>query len=140
PAPRSILDLGSGHGELSRPLAGDCADLVAVDFAPAYARSFSAPRHRFEASGLDVFEPAERFDLVLLFGVVTSLDVDEEQRLYARMAQWVTDDGVAVVKNQCSRGEEFVRTGWSEALGTDYSGRYPNVEQQAVRLRRAFAT
>jgi SAM-dependent methyltransferase len=140
PAPRSVLDLGSGHGELSRPLAGETADLVAVDFAPAYARSFTGPRHRFEADGLDAFEPAEQFDLVLLFGVVTSLDRAEEQRLYERMAQWLTDDGVAVVKNQCSTGEEFVVSGWSEALQAHYSGRYPGVEEQADRLRRAFAT
>lgn len=140
PAPCSILDLGSGHGELSRPLAGETADLLAVDFAPAYARSFTGPRHRFEAVGLDAFEPDAAFDLVLLFGVVTSLDATEEQRLYERMAQWLSDDGVAVVKNQCSVGEEFVKTGWSEALGAEYSGRYPNVEEQASRLRRAFAT
>lgn len=140
PARRSILDLGSGHGELSRPLAGDTADLLAVDFAPAYARSFTGPRHRFEAGGLDAFEPDDQFDLVLLFGVVTSLDADEEERLYERMAGWLSDDGVAVVKNQCSTGDEFVKTGFSEALGTDYSGRYPSVEEQASRLRRAFAT
>ena len=140
PAPRSILDLGSGHGELSRPLAGATADLLAVDFAPAYARSFTAPRHRFHASGLDDFEPDAQFDLVLLFGVVTSLDASQEQRLYERMARWLADDGVAVVKNQCSTGDEFVKTGWSEALGADWSGRYPSVEEQAGRLRRAFAT
>jgi SAM-dependent methyltransferase len=140
PAPRAILDLGSGHGELSRPLAGDTSDLLAVDFAPAYARSFTGPRHRFEAGGLEEFEPAEQFDLVLLFGVVTSLEASEEQRLYERMAHWLTDDGIAVVKNQCSTGDEFVVSGWSEALQADYSGRYPGVEQQAQRLRRAFAT
>jgi hypothetical protein len=139
PTPHAILDLGSGHGELSRPLAGEAADLVAVDFAPAYARSFTGSRHRFEACGLDAFEPDERFDLVLLFGVVTSLEPDDEARLYERMATWITDDGVAVVKNQCSIGAEFVKTGWSDALGADYSGRYPNVEEQARRLRRAFA-
>jgi choline kinase/SAM-dependent methyltransferase len=140
PAPRSILDLGSGHGELSRPLAGDVADLLAVDFAPAYARSFTGPRHTFQAGGLDAFESAAQFHLVLLFGVVTSLDATQEQWLYERMSRWVADDGVAVVKNQCAIGEEFVMTGWSEALGADYSGRYPNVDEQADRLRRAFET
>jgi SAM-dependent methyltransferase len=139
PAPRAILDLGSGHGELSRPLAGDTADLVAVDFAPAYARAFTGSKHRFHAEGLDSFEPNGSFDLILLFGVVTSLDAAQEQRLYERMARWLTDDGVAVVKNQCSNGVEFVKTGWSEALAAEYSGRYPNVEEQAERLRRAFA-
>ena len=140
PEPRSILDLGSGHGELSRPLAGETADLVAVDFAPAYARSFTGPRHRFMSGGLDAFNPGERFDLVLLFGVVTSLDTGEEEQLYERMASWLTEDGVAVVKNQCSIGEEFVKTGWSEALAAEYSGRYPNVDEQVTRLRRSFAT
>jgi SAM-dependent methyltransferase len=140
PEPRAILDLGSGHGELSRPLAADAARLVAVDFAPAYRRSFTGRRETFVAGGLDAFHTEERFDLVLLFGVVTSLDATAEANLYQRMAGWLADGGVAVVKNQCAVGQGFVKTGWSEALGMDYSGRYPGLREQADRLRAAFAT
>lgn len=141
-APRAgaILDLGSGHGELSRPLAGDDADLVAVDFAPAYARSFTLPRHRFVHADLGAFDTDKRFDLQLLFGVVTSMDSADEAPLYRRMVGWLAEDGVAVVKNQCSVDAEFVKTGWSEVLQARYSGRYPNRREQAARLRQAFAT
>jgi SAM-dependent methyltransferase len=139
PRPRSVLDLGSGHGELSRPLAGE-ARLLALDFAPAYARSFSAPNHEFMAGDVGAFDTEERFDVVLLFGVVTSIDEADEPPLYAKMAGLLAPGGVAVVKNQCALGEEFVATGYSEALGADYSGRYPLAERQRARLLEAFGT
>lgn len=138
--PRSVLDLGSGHGELSRPLAEQWgARLVAVDFAPAYARSFTSPRERFVEAGATEFDTSERFDLALLFGIVTCLDEADEPALYAKVARWVSSGGVAVVKNQCAHGEGFVVTGYSEQLRSEYSGRYPNVSDQHGRLLEAFS-
>jgi SAM-dependent methyltransferase len=139
PSPASVLDLGSGTGELSRAVAGTDARLLAVDFAPAYARSFTAPGHRFVASSLDAFDTDERFDLILLFGVVTSMDRDAELPLYRRMTRWLAPGGLALVKNQCSVGDEFIKTGYSPALDADYSGRYPDRAGQVARLREAFA-
>jgi SAM-dependent methyltransferase len=137
PRPGSVLDLGSGHGELSRPLAG-AGRLVAVDFVDAYARSFREPNHTFVAQSVAEFETTETFDVVLLFGVVTY--EPDEPPLYAKVARCLAPDGVAVVKNQCARDEEFVTTGYSQALGTEYSGRYPLAEQQRERLERCFAS
>jgi hypothetical protein len=138
PSPAAILDLGSGHGELSRPLSVAGTRLVAVDFAGAFARAFTAPGHDFVEASVTEFETAERFDLVLLFGVVTSLDEADELPLYRKMASWLADGGVAVVKNQCALEEEFVTAGYSTELGAEYSGRYPLADNQAARLRRAF--
>lgn len=138
PVPRSILDLGSGSGHLSRPLAGSNAKLTAVDFAPAYAKSFNGENHEFVACPLDEFETEKTFDLILLFGVVTFLDEKDEIRIAEKIRGWLAAGGTAVVKNQCALGEEFVRTGWSDVLQAEYSGRYPNVEEQAARLRRFF--
>lgn len=135
----TILDLGSGHGELSRAVAPVGARLVAVDYAPAYAGSFIEPQHEFVEQGLDRFQTAERFDLILLFGVVTCTEVALEEQLYARIGKWLTDDGQLIVKHQCATGESFVHSGFSEDLGADYSGRYPNAAKQAELLRRFFA-
>lgn len=140
PSPAAILDLGSGHGELSRPLSGAATRLVAVDFAGACARSFTQPDHEFVEASVTEFDTSERFDLVLLFGVVTSVDEADELPLYRKMASWLADDGTAVVKNQCALDAEFVATGYSTELGAEYSGRYPLAENQASRLRQAFAT
>lgn len=141
PRPRSVLDLGSGHGELSRPLCNAVgARLVAVDFAPAYGRSFTGSREVFVAASVTEFATRERFALVLLFGVVTSLDEADESPLYATMARSLEQGGVAVVKNQCARDEGFVTSGYSEQLGSDYSGRYPAASDQQARLLETFAS
>jgi len=140
PNPVSILDLGSGHGELSRPLAGDHADLVAVDFAPAYGSSFGGARHTFVPANLEDFESARNFDLILLFGVVTYTDIEQEARLYRRIVRWLDGDGLLVVKNQCALGTELVKTGYSEALDAEYSARYPTAEEQHQMLASVFGS
>lgn len=139
PPGRPVLDLGSGHGELSRPLASG-SRLVAVDFAPGYGASFTEPGHEFVESSVQAFDTSERFGAVLLFGVVTALEEADELPLYRRIGGWLEDGGVAIVKNQCAVDEQFVVSGYSEELGADYSGRYPTAAEQGARLREAFAT
>lgn len=136
----SVLDLGSGHGELSRLVAGGTRRLVAIDWEPAFARSFDRPNEQFCEALVTEFSTSDRFDLVLLFGVVTSLEVEEENSLYRRMASWLAPRGTAVVKNQCSVGEAFVVDTYSEALTARYSGRYPSEAEQLARIQQNFAS
>ncbi len=131
---RTVLDLGSGHGELSRRIAQHPVQLVAVDWVVEFTRAFDAPNHSFVQSTVAEYETEDEFDLVLLFGVVTCLTRDEEVLVYRKAAEWVAPDGSLIVKNQCARHDEFVFTGVSEALGSEYSGRYPNAAEQRSRL------
>ncbi|MCW2667005.1 MAG: Methyltransferase domain protein [Frankiales bacterium] len=136
---RSVLDLGSGHGDLSRRLCPPGTRLVAVDWEPGFATAYTEPEHAFVQSLVTDFRTDERFDLVLLFGVVTCLELAEELQVYGALAAHVGPGGVAVVKNQCSTGREFAVDTHSEALATRYSGRYPSDEEQQARLQAVFA-
>ena len=134
----TVLDLGSGHGELSRRVAQDPVQLVAVDWVAEFARAFDATNHSFVQSTVAEYETDDQFDLVLLFGVVTCLTRDEELLVYRKAVEWVAPDGSLIVKNQCARHDEFVFTGTSEALRSEYSGRYPNAVDQLARLKDHF--
>ena len=135
----SILDLGSGSGSLSRHLTKPNDTLTAVDFESSFERFFlQEPRYNFIHCEVDKFISPQKYDLILLFGVVTYLNLQEEDVTYQNMKSMLSHDGLVVVKNQCSDSEEFIFNGFSKELGTNYSARYPSSFEQRDRLLRQF--
>lgn len=133
-----VLDLGSGHGALSRSLVGAYKRLVAVDAEAGYEESFRSPNHDFYAMAATEFDCSQRFDLVLAMGLVTYLNSPEERRLYEVCSRLVTEKGRVVVKNQCGREREVIVNHFSKDLGLPYSARYPFWEDQVATLGEFF--
>lgn len=134
-----ILDLGSGPAELSRSLLHDTARLHAVDKYPGFLASIpDDPRISRQCEDLSSFATTDRFELVLLFGVVTHLEPDEEKAIYGRARSWLAAEGTMVVKHQISRGSELIVDGYSEALQCHYVARYPALDTQEYILTTYF--
>ena len=133
-----ILDLGAGHGRLSRQLAGN-RSLTAVDWEPTFAAAFTGPEQEFVESRVQDYRPSRRYPIVLLFGVVTYLEEKDESAVYDLLSRATDQSGVAVVKNQVGRHDEVVVGGHSDRLGQPYSGRYPARDSQEQALRERFA-
>jgi len=138
PGPVNILDLGCGHGALSRAICRDGDQLTGVDQEPGFFRSFDG--HRFVVSDAQGFDSDDRFDLILLFGVITCVDRDSEKAIYDVCRRLVAAGGQVIVKNQCAYADELVVSGFSEALGTEYSGRYPSADSVTTALSARFET
>lgn len=133
-----VIDIGCGHGELSRSIVDEHTYLLGVDYIHDYETSFNKPNQNFVCRSLNEYKPVEVFDLAILFGVVTYLDAEEENNIYCLLSKCISSTGVAVVKNQCSRGQEFIFNGYSEALKTSYSARYPEYKKQIDNLKYWF--
>lgn len=133
-----ILDLGCGHGALSRSIARLGDELTGVDQEPGFATSFED--HTFVLSEAESYETRERFDLILVFGVITYVGRDSEQAIYDVCRRLVAEGGRVILKSQCAYSKEIVVSGFSEALGTEYSGRYPSVTSVSDALSRRFAS
>ena len=125
-SPITILDLGSGAGELSKSIQGTEDTLTAVDYEENYSRFFDVAKNQHFIQG-DVtnFKSFKKFDLILLYGVVTHLSYAEELRTYGLIVDHLAPGGVAIVKHQVSLHEEILINSYSEELKSDYSGRYP---------------
>lgn len=134
-----ILDLGSGTGDLSRAITPPDGSLIAVDYEPGMAKAFeNETRFRFESGNVVDYQLGGSADLILLFGVVTCIGLKQEEYVYDNIRDTLANQGVAVVKNQCSDGEEFEIDDWSETLGARYVGRYPSLPRQRERLEERF--
>jgi cyclopropane fatty-acyl-phospholipid synthase-like methyltransferase len=137
--PKSVLDLGSGSGDLSRCLISKETQLVAVDFEPNFARFFLDERMEFIPCEVLSYSTAMRFDLVLAFGLVTHFDSTEEEQLYRMISGTLDVNGMAIVKNQVSTGsEDLYFNGFSDKLSSTYSARYPSILSQEQLLRKSF--
>lgn len=134
-----ILDLGSGPASLSQLLLNESSLLTTVDKYQGFLDSIPPdPRITKICSDVVEFQYPAPYDLILLFGVVTHLEPEEELRVYEKAAAGLTPQGVLVVKNQVSRAEEKHVDGYSENLNCRYVGRYPDISGQAARLRHFF--
>lgn len=134
-----ILDLGSGSGELSRNLCRESGWLTAVDLGTHYAQCFLKNNHNFIASNVLDYKTEEKFDIVLLFGVVTYLMPIEEKDVYSKISSFLAPQGIAIIKNQCSDAESFIINEYSQKLEIDYSARYPSIAEQQQNLSLYFS-
>jgi 2-polyprenyl-3-methyl-5-hydroxy-6-metoxy-1,4-benzoquinol methylase len=127
-----ILDLGCGHGELSRLITKKGDSLSGVDFIPEFSKSFKeTDNHSFTCVNVADFVTDQEFDLVLLMGVVQFLEVEEELRVYDNMSRMLSTNGIAVIKSQVGIEDEVLINEYSDALKAEYSSRYPHVTQQS---------
>jgi SAM-dependent methyltransferase len=136
----SILDLGSGAGELSKRIQRDNDRLTAVDYEKNFGRFFNATQNQhFIQEDVTNYKSYLKFDLILLFGVVIYLTKSEERKIYEVILNCLAKGGTAVIKHQVSLNEEVCINSFSEELKTDYSARYPSRLETEVTLKSVFS-
>lgn len=136
-----ILDLGSGPALLSRLLMTESATLTAVDKYQGFLDKIPPdPRITKICSDVVEFQYPIPYNLILLFGVVTHLEPEEELRVYENALAGLSPSGVLVVKNQVSLFEEKRVDTYSKNLDCRYVGRYPDIPGQTSRLRKFFGS
>jgi len=134
-----MLDLGSGDATLSTRLLAQASALTVVEKQAAFLeRIANSPKIVKYCCDIADFPYPDNYDLVLLFGVVTHLEVEEEIRIYRQIASCLVAEGVFVVKNQVSRSTELVIDRFSEQLACRYVGRYPEAQRQRELLESHF--
>ena len=136
----ALVDLGCGTGDIFLAMLDRLSRVTAVDMVADFLdRIPDDPKITKVVSGIPSFRTEERFDIGLLFGVVTHLSLEEENDVY-RLLRALVPSGTVVVKNQCGREGDLDVDRWSDAFGARYVGRYPHVDRQAERLRAVFSS
>lgn len=134
-----VLDLGAGSCTLSGRLEPHVASVLAVDKYAGFLKH--APRSaKFSTECADVveFRSQGEFDLILLFGVVNFLNIDDERELYERCQAMLSASGTFIVKNQCGLEGEHIVDKHSTELDAHYHARYPDHHSQRELLAKHF--
>lgn len=134
-----VLDLGAGSCTLSGRLEPYVASVLAVDKYAGFLKH--APRSaKFSTECADIvdFRSQSVFDLILLFGVVNFLNVEDERALYERCQAMLSSNGTFIVKNQCGVEGERIVDQHSSELDAHYHARYPAYQSQLQLLAEHF--
>ena len=137
---KTVLDLGAGTGELLQPFAYRAELVTAVDMVPAFLDQIPEFQGLERVvCDLETFVPSRSYQLVLMFGVVTHLSVEDESMIYSQVTRALSAGGRAIVKHQCADGEGFTVDRPPTADDpVGYVGRYPAIEDQVRLLGQHF--
>ena len=121
----SILDLGAIAKHLSERF-----NVTAVDYIGDYV---CALPNWITGICCDLrdFRINQKFDVILLFGILNYLKDDLAVDLLDRCRGMLKDNGTILVKHQCSRSsEDVVIEKFSEELGDHYNAIYRSVDKE----------
>jgi trans-aconitate methyltransferase len=137
-----ILDLGCGTCSVANTLVERTPCSVhAVDYVAEFLENAIAdPRLTTEVGDVRTYLRHERFDAILLLGVITYVEPAAERvALYRNCADMLKPGGTLFVKAQFGTEDEVLVDTWSEALGAHYRAIYPTVPAETALLEADFA-
>lgn len=135
-----LLDLGCGTGTSFIDLLPQCNRIVGVDkFKGLIDKCPIHENIEVIQSDLKTFTTNRIFDTVLLLGVINYFSKEDENNIYNNINNWLTKDGVLIVKNQCGQENEVIIDNWSKELETNYHARYPYYIEQKLLLENFFS-
>jgi trans-aconitate methyltransferase len=137
-----VLDLGCGTCVVPNLIVDRLGWRVhAVDYVPEFlTHALEDPRITTEVGDARSYDSPERYDMVLLLGVINYLDVAERRDLYARCAGMLNPGGALLVKAQLGVRETVEVDTFSEQVGARYRAKYPHLDGEVALLDEAFAT
>ena len=123
-SPITILDLGSGSGQLSKSIKRSGEKLIAVDQEDGFQRFFLGDDMEFIHCDAANFKFERKVDLILLFGVINFLTDQEISEIFTRIAALPNRNLQFIVKAQFAINEDYEFDKFSKELDFQYSARY----------------
>jgi len=138
--PRKILDLGSGTGQLSiglKKIYHNC-NFTLVDYNKFFLNFNKKSKFKRVQQNILKFKTKEKYDLILLFGVVNHLSRKNTKKIYIKINQFLNTNGIAFIKHQCGTKREICINKYSKELKEKYIARYPNTNKEQRLLKKIF--
>jgi cyclopropane fatty-acyl-phospholipid synthase-like methyltransferase len=116
PAPRHILDIGCGFGQISWQMAarGPHADVTGLDISPRSitlaSAVFQSANLSYATRALDAIEHAEGYDLITLIDVYEHIAEADRPAFNASLARLMPADGVVVMTCPTPRYQQYLRS------------------------------
>ena len=141
---KNILDLGAGTGLLSKEIkaVNRHMNITLVEKNQSFI-SLPSLKNEFITVNEDAIkyceDNKEHFDLILLFGVINSIEKLNSFKLYSLIASNMNSKSILIIKHQCGLFDEFVVDNFSEDLKTFYTARYPFHMEELEFLKTLFS-
>ena len=134
----TVLDLGCGNCGLTNKLEPIVKSIVAVDKFDGFLKYCKkSPKISTVVSDVLEFYSDNRFDVILIFGVLNYVTREQALSVYERCKDMLSSDGIMIIKHQMGVSEDVVVNSFSEALNQNYSASYRHVKQEVIDMEKA---
>ncbi len=140
---KSLLDLGCGDGRQLVHLCGQFQHVVGVDFSP---KLLEIARQRIADTGsradlyegdVSTFRMNERFDVLLLSGIIPCLDDTQMQQMLENLNSMAKPDATLLVRSSIALAERInVVNQFSEELKSRYTAFYRTIPEITAAFDR----
>ncbi|OPA75647.1 hypothetical protein BVG16_20130 [Paenibacillus selenitireducens] len=130
-----VLDLGCGPGRITNRLEPHVSYIKSVDNQEKFLEHcIQSPKIKTVVSDLPYFLEPSKFDVILLFGVVTYFNDEEVQKIYKNCYHMLADEGILIVKHACGINDDVIIDKYSEQIGEWYHVFYRHIENDIQLL------
>lgn len=131
-----VLDLATGTGITLNKYYSKVKSIVAVEKFESFAKLIvQAPNVQVVISDIQDFDTEQKFDLVLMFGIVCYFNEKEVVDLYKKYLKYLKPNGKLIVKCQFGINETVDVNGFSEELQCNYYSQYRYLQTEIDILK-----
>lgn len=132
----TVLDLGSGTGLIVNKLYPYVKKIIAVEPFCQFTQ-YITKNDNIQIINCDTaqFSSNDKFDAILLFGVMQYMDEKEATSIYDKYIKYLSKNGKMIIKNQFGVHEDVIVEGFSEELQDNYFSHYRHLKKEIELLQ-----
>ncbi|MCM3128277.1 class I SAM-dependent methyltransferase [Paenibacillus provencensis] len=124
-----VLDLGCGTGRTTNRIEKYVGSIRAVDKQQKFLdHCIKSKKVELVCADVETYLDETKYDIILLFGVMNYLSLEEANNVYKNCKKMLGDGGVLLVKHACGVKENVYVDHYSEAIADNYCAEYRYVE------------
>lgn len=133
---KKILDLGCGTGVIVNEIADNCKEIHAVDKYDFFVKEcIESPKVKTYVSDIIDFYVEEKFDIIIIFGVMIYITGDDIATVYRNCMDMLNVNGKLIIRNQFGVLDDVLIDKFSEELNFNYFAEYRTKERETKILK-----
>lgn len=132
----NLLDLGSGTGLIVNKIYRSIGHITCIE--PFYQFSdfiIKSPNIQIINTTVQNFDTEKKFDLITIFATMHYFDETESIFIYKKYFDFLSPNGLIIIKNQFGVKEDVTINGYSEEQKTNYFAQYRHINKEIDNLK-----
>lgn len=131
-----ILDLAAGTGLCLNKYYNKVGLIFAVEKFKKFSDFIvKSPNVKIFNDDIQTFKTKEKFDTILMFGIMHYFNKEEAYSIYKKYKNFLTKDGKLLIKNQFGIKEDVTVDGYSKELKCNYYAQYRQIDKEINLLK-----
>jgi SAM-dependent methyltransferase len=134
-----VLDLGCGPCYITNKLIGKARYIKGVDkFGEFLKHCKTGPNFKIEQSDLLKYKDKNKYDLILLIGVMFCFGDKESEKIYKNCFNLLTKSGTMIIRQQYGVKKDVIIDKYSQQIGDNYYTYYRFLQKELKILKSFF--